>query len=215
MTGGAGGIGRATAELLIAEGARVVLADVRRDALDEALGRIANVNAFAVPLDAASPASLAAVGHVQLVTSTAKVVRVAPAYIAPLLITNSWLGVFVVLSCLVLQLLNEGNDVLNELDADWNAWTRYIKVFPEENLTDVVRLIAGFFKIKAEHTSVNNVARTRQQLVEEGFEDLPRISEVATGVKAPTMKRFLPISRRFRSLSSRYRAMVVTMLMGA
>jgi NAD(P)-dependent dehydrogenase (short-subunit alcohol dehydrogenase family) len=60
VTGGAGGIGRATAELLIAEGARVVLADVRRSALDEALEAIANANAFAVTLDAASPASLAA-----------------------------------------------------------------------------------------------------------------------------------------------------------
>jgi len=43
-----------------------------------------------------------------------------------------------------------------------------------------------------------------------GSRDLPRISEVATGMEAPTMKRFLPICRRFRSLSSRERAMVVT-----
>ena len=34
ITGAAGGVGRATAELLVAEGARVALADVRADALD-------------------------------------------------------------------------------------------------------------------------------------------------------------------------------------
>jgi len=60
VTGGAGGIGGATAELLIAEGARVVLADVRRDALDKTAETIANVNAFVVTFDAANPASIGA-----------------------------------------------------------------------------------------------------------------------------------------------------------
>lgn len=59
VTGGAGGVGRATAELLLAEGARVVLADVRCDALNEAVKAIADVNAIAVTLDAANPASIA------------------------------------------------------------------------------------------------------------------------------------------------------------
>lgn len=59
VTGGAGGIGRATAELLLAEGARVALADVRREALDKAVAAIGDAKVFAVVLDAADPASIA------------------------------------------------------------------------------------------------------------------------------------------------------------
>jgi NAD(P)-dependent dehydrogenase (short-subunit alcohol dehydrogenase family) len=59
VTGGAGGIGTATAELLIAEGARVALADVRAEALDKAVASIDDANAFGVVLDAADPFSIA------------------------------------------------------------------------------------------------------------------------------------------------------------
>jgi NAD(P)-dependent dehydrogenase (short-subunit alcohol dehydrogenase family) len=60
VTGAAGGIGRATAALLAARGARIALADVRADALEDALAAIANPAAFAVVLDVADPASIAA-----------------------------------------------------------------------------------------------------------------------------------------------------------
>jgi NAD(P)-dependent dehydrogenase (short-subunit alcohol dehydrogenase family) len=59
VTGGAGGVGRATAALLVAEGARVALADVRPDSLDKAVKGIADEKAFGVALDAARPASVA------------------------------------------------------------------------------------------------------------------------------------------------------------
>lgn len=59
VAGGAGGVGRATAELLVAEGARVALADVRADALDKAVAAIADAGAFGVAFDAANPASIA------------------------------------------------------------------------------------------------------------------------------------------------------------
>jgi len=59
VTGAAGGIGAATAALLIAEGARVALADVRRQALDGAVAAIGDCKAFGVTLDAADPASIA------------------------------------------------------------------------------------------------------------------------------------------------------------
>ncbi len=59
VTGAAGGIGCSTAELLVAEGARVALADVRRDALDRAVQAIADSKAFAIALDAADPTSIA------------------------------------------------------------------------------------------------------------------------------------------------------------
>ncbi len=51
VTGGAGGIGAATAELLIAEGARVALADVRAEALDKAFA--SNPASIARAIDAA------------------------------------------------------------------------------------------------------------------------------------------------------------------
>jgi NAD(P)-dependent dehydrogenase (short-subunit alcohol dehydrogenase family) len=60
VTGAAGGIGRATAARLAARGARVALADVRADAMDAALATMPKADAFAVPLDAADPASIAA-----------------------------------------------------------------------------------------------------------------------------------------------------------
>ena len=60
VTGAAGGVGRAAAELLVAEGARVVLADIKRDRLDEAIAAIGASRASAVALDAADPASVAA-----------------------------------------------------------------------------------------------------------------------------------------------------------
>src|SRR5262249_23264569 len=60
VTGAAGGVGRAAAELLLAEGGHVVLADVKRDRLDEAVAAIGNPRATAVTLDATAPASIAA-----------------------------------------------------------------------------------------------------------------------------------------------------------
>ncbi len=59
VTGAAGGVGRATAELLAAEGARVALADIRSDALAAAVAAIGSEDAFAVPLDLADPFSIA------------------------------------------------------------------------------------------------------------------------------------------------------------
>jgi len=46
VTGGAGGIGRATAELLVAEGARVVIADVDADAGERAAAELGKSAAF-------------------------------------------------------------------------------------------------------------------------------------------------------------------------
>lgn len=46
VTGGAGGIGRATAELLVAEGASVVIADVDADGGKEVVARIGDTAAF-------------------------------------------------------------------------------------------------------------------------------------------------------------------------
>ena len=59
VTGAAGGVGRATAELLAAEGARVALADIRPEALKAAVAAIRGAEAFAVPLDLADPVSIA------------------------------------------------------------------------------------------------------------------------------------------------------------
>ena len=59
VTGAAGGVGRATAELLLAEGAHVALADVRQAALDRTVAAIGDPKAFAIVLDAARPASIA------------------------------------------------------------------------------------------------------------------------------------------------------------
>ena len=59
MTGAAGGVGRATAAQLAAEGAHVVLADIRMDAVEEAAGSIGG-DAFAVRIDLAELTSIAA-----------------------------------------------------------------------------------------------------------------------------------------------------------
>ena len=59
VTGGAGGIGAATAQLLVAEGARVALADLREAALDKVVAAIGDPRASALPFDAADPASIA------------------------------------------------------------------------------------------------------------------------------------------------------------
>ena len=58
VTGGAGGVGAATGALLVAEGARVALADVRAAPLDAAVSAIDDANAFALALDAADPVSI-------------------------------------------------------------------------------------------------------------------------------------------------------------
>jgi NAD(P)-dependent dehydrogenase (short-subunit alcohol dehydrogenase family) len=58
ITGAAGGIGRAAAELLAAEGASVALADIRADALDAAATAVGG--AFAVRIYLADPTSIAA-----------------------------------------------------------------------------------------------------------------------------------------------------------
>ena len=57
VTGAAGGVGRATAELLAAEGARVALADIRVDALQTAVAATGR-GAFSVRLDLSDPASI-------------------------------------------------------------------------------------------------------------------------------------------------------------
>ena len=59
ITGAAGGIGRATAELLAAEGASVALADIRAEALDAAATAIGEA-AFAVRVNLADPEFIAA-----------------------------------------------------------------------------------------------------------------------------------------------------------
>jgi NAD(P)-dependent dehydrogenase (short-subunit alcohol dehydrogenase family) len=59
VTGAAGGVGRATAARLAAEGAHVALADVRVDALEAAAAAIGG-EAFAVRMDLAEPISIAA-----------------------------------------------------------------------------------------------------------------------------------------------------------
>jgi NAD(P)-dependent dehydrogenase (short-subunit alcohol dehydrogenase family) len=60
VTGAAGGVGCAAAALLAARGARVAMADVRAEALKAAVATTASPEAFAVVLDAADPASIAA-----------------------------------------------------------------------------------------------------------------------------------------------------------
>jgi 3-oxoacyl-[acyl-carrier protein] reductase len=62
VTGSAGGIGEATAHLLAEGGDRVVVADLRADAAEEAAGRIrqAGFDAIAAQVDVADPASVAA-----------------------------------------------------------------------------------------------------------------------------------------------------------
>ncbi len=58
ITGAAGGVGRATAELLAGEGAQVALADIRVDALQTVVAATGSANAFPVRLDLFDPASI-------------------------------------------------------------------------------------------------------------------------------------------------------------
>ncbi|HZJ27661.1 MAG TPA: SDR family NAD(P)-dependent oxidoreductase [Acidimicrobiia bacterium] len=59
VTGGAGGIGRALAEELLAEGAKVVIADVQPDLLDETVSELAPRGAvIGVPTDVTDPTSV-------------------------------------------------------------------------------------------------------------------------------------------------------------
>lgn len=59
VTGAAGGVGRATAELLVEQGARVALADIRPDALEAAVSATGSADAIAVDLDVSDPSSIA------------------------------------------------------------------------------------------------------------------------------------------------------------
>ena len=55
VTGGAGGLGRATAEVLVAEGAKVVLSGRHQESLDEAVTALGPDQAAAVVADNADP----------------------------------------------------------------------------------------------------------------------------------------------------------------
>lgn len=55
ITGGAGGLGRATAEVLVEEGARVVVSGRQQDTVDEAVNALGNANAAGVVADNADP----------------------------------------------------------------------------------------------------------------------------------------------------------------
>jgi len=55
VTGGSGGLGRATAEALVADGAKVVVSGRHRDALDEAVAALGEDHATAVVADNADP----------------------------------------------------------------------------------------------------------------------------------------------------------------
>ena len=59
VTGAAGGVSRATAELLAAEGAQVALADIRSEALEATIAASTSAEAFAIPLDLADQNSIA------------------------------------------------------------------------------------------------------------------------------------------------------------
>ena len=57
ITGGAGGLGRATAEILVQEGARVVISGRQQESLDQAVGGLGNSSAAGVVADNADPAT--------------------------------------------------------------------------------------------------------------------------------------------------------------
>jgi len=57
VTGGAGGLGRATAEVLVEEGARVVLSGRQKETVDEAVNALGNANAAGLVADNADPAT--------------------------------------------------------------------------------------------------------------------------------------------------------------
>ncbi len=60
VTGAAGGVGRATSQLLASRAAQIALADIRTDALEAAVAETESAGAFAVQLDLSNPASIAA-----------------------------------------------------------------------------------------------------------------------------------------------------------
>jgi len=57
VTGGAGGLGRATAEILVEEGARVVVSGRHQGTVDEVVSALGDVNAAGVVADNADPAT--------------------------------------------------------------------------------------------------------------------------------------------------------------
>ena len=57
VTGGSGGLGRATAEALVADGAKVVVSGRRQESLDEAVAALGEDNATGVVADNADPAT--------------------------------------------------------------------------------------------------------------------------------------------------------------
>jgi len=57
VTGGVGGLGRATAEVLVAEGARVVVSGRRRDVVDEAVAALGSGSAVGVVADNGDPST--------------------------------------------------------------------------------------------------------------------------------------------------------------
>ena len=57
VTGGAGGLGRATADVLVAEGARVLLSGRTQDSLDQAVQQLGPDSAHAVRADNADPST--------------------------------------------------------------------------------------------------------------------------------------------------------------
>lgn len=63
VTGAAGGIGKATALLLAARGARVAFADIRSEALIEAAAGVDGAQTMTIVLDLANPKSVAAAVH--------------------------------------------------------------------------------------------------------------------------------------------------------
>ena len=55
VTGGSGGLGRATAEVLVGDGAKVVISGRRQDAVDEAVEQLGAEHATGVVADNADP----------------------------------------------------------------------------------------------------------------------------------------------------------------
>jgi NAD(P)-dependent dehydrogenase (short-subunit alcohol dehydrogenase family) len=120
VTGAASGIGLATARRLLAEGARVVLSDVRQDALDEACAGLGN-GATAIACDVGDESSVAnliagaigALGGLDVVAHCAGIVRAGRTHEVP---TSDWdalirvnlTGAFLVLKHSIPHLLAAG-----------------------------------------------------------------------------------------------------------
>ena len=66
VTAASGGLGRATAAQLVAEGAKVVLVARRRHVLDEAVAALGRDSAVSLPADLADPATAEAATHLAL-----------------------------------------------------------------------------------------------------------------------------------------------------